>query len=181
MTIKTNGSQKESQIVEIEKKTSHLVITVDYDTTQPEKTISEFVKAINSMVSRFEGNKNRISEIESEILDIEHYMELGNFKNVPDGYKIYRKLAELRRERRACKNENDLLLPVYQYFHATEVLKRLSAIQGDCAKMRNTVDGRAYSIRTDILDEWLDTDKKTGNVHDLRDLLSPEALDEACL
>ena len=87
---------------------------------------------------------------------LEHYMEIGKFKKVTDGYRMYRKLAELRRERRACKNENDLLWPIYEHFHATEVLNRLSTVQGEVAKVKSAIDARYYQIRTDALDEWVD-------------------------
>ena len=156
MTIKTSGSQKEQQVVELNRKQPVLLhYDVDYDSMKPEDTIRTFVGDIRDMLGRFESNKARIFEIEAELNDLEHYMEIGNFKNVPEGYKLYRRLAELRRERRASKNENDLLAPIWEYFHATEVLNRLTKVQGDCAKLQETIDSRTYAVRTDILDEWL--------------------------
>lgn len=161
MTIKTSGSQKESKVVEMNKKPAiKLHYDLEYDSTEPDTTIQKFVADIRGMLKRVESNKARIFEIEDEINDLEHYMEIGNFKNVPDGYRLYRKLAELRRERRACKNENDLLVPIWEHFHATEVLNKLAMVQGECSKLHEMIDNRTYTVRTDILDELMTPEEK---------------------
>lgn len=161
MVIRTNGTQNESKIMEfVPRQATMLHYDVEYDTLRPEEEIKDFVRDIKGMVARFNDNKLRIFQIEEELNDLEHYMEIGKFKNVPEGYKLYRKLAELRRERRACKNENELLKPVYEHFYATEVLNKLTAVQGECSKVKSTIDARTYTVRTDILDEWLNPEKK---------------------
>ena len=162
MNIKSFGTQKNQTVVDMKSRKANPILhyNVDYDSTKPEETIRNFVSDIRGMVSKFEWNRNRISEIETELVDLEHYIEIASYKTVPNGYKLYRKLAELRRERRACKNENDLLQPIYEYFHATEVLNRLSTVQGECAKAKNAIDGRCYLVRTDILEEYLNPPKK---------------------
>lgn len=157
MVIRTTGTQKEQTTVNLSlsKKCHILYSDLEYDTSKPEKTIRDFVGSIREMLAKFEWNKARIVEIEAELNDLNHYMEMASFKTVPNGYKLYRKTSELRKERRCCKNENDLLQPIYEYFHATEVLDRLSKVQGECAKMKGTIDNRSYVVRTDILDEWM--------------------------
>lgn len=162
MIIKSQGTQKESEVIHIlgEKKAPILHYSLDYDSMHPEETIRLFVKNVKAMVKKYELNKDRVIEIEKEIVDIEHYMEISTNKTVPLGYKLYRKLADLRRERRACKNENDLLQPIYEYFHATEVLNRLSKVQGDCAKAKSTIDERVFQARTNVLDAYLEPEKK---------------------
>lgn len=161
MKLTTMGTQKESRVLDIcQKPKETLHYDIEYDTMKPADTIRNFVKDIQGMLTRYEGNRARIIEIEAELNDLEHYMEIGNFKNVPEGYKLYRKLAELRRERRACKNENDLLWPVYEHFHATEVLKKLSYVQGAVSSVKDAIDARVYGVRTDILDEWLNPEDK---------------------
>ena len=178
MIIKTDGTQKESKVIEVCKKEQlQLHYDIEYDTMKPENTIREFSEKIKSMINRYEGNKAKIFEIENELNDLEHYMEIGNFKNVPEGYRLYRKLAELRRERRACKNENDLLWPIYEHFHATEVLNRLTKVQGECSKLKDTIDSRYYAVRTDVLDEWMKTDKEEPLPKVGLNLLTGETLD----
>lgn len=160
MTIKTMGTQKESKVIELEPKQSqYLHYTVEYDTMKPEDALRDFVGDVKNMLSRYEANKLRIVEIEAQLCDMEHWIEIAPYQNVPNGYKLYRKLAELRRERRARKNENDLLWPIYEHFHATEVLNKLTRVQGECSKAKGGIDGRTYQVRTDILDEYLEEKK----------------------
>lgn len=162
MIIRTAGSQKESQTLDIQPNKVNPILhySVEYDTTHPEETIRKFCSDIREMVSRYEGNKQRLIEIEKEHQDLLHYIEIAPFKRVTDGYKLYRKLAELRRERRALKNENDLLKPLHDAFSPMDILNRLSTIQGDVGKAHEAVDARVYGIRSDILDEWLEPEKK---------------------
>lgn len=161
LTIKTGGTQKESKIASfVPRPCRTMGYTTEYDSLHPEDTIRDFVSNIKAMISKYEYNIQRISEIENETQDLLHYIEMAPNKTVSGGYKLYRKLADLRRERRACKNENDLLQPVYEHFHATEVLNKLGIVQGACRGMKGTIDDRVYTIRTDILDEWLEPEKK---------------------
>lgn len=178
MKITTAGTQKESQIVQLGSTKAHVLhYDPDYDATHPEESLRDFIGRVKGMISRYEYNKSRTIAVEAELVDLYHYIEMTPFKNVPDGYRLYRKLAELRRERRACKNENDLLQPIYDYFHATEVLNKLSYVQGECAKCKSAIDARTYLVRTDILDEYFeaparadaidsDSDEKTDDILD---------------
>lgn len=186
MVIKTKGSQKETQVIEMNsvyrKLKPALHYSTDYDTTKPEETLQTFVSNIKDMMARYTGNKARIIEIEKELSDLEHYMEISSYKTIPNGYKLYRKLAELRKERRKCKNENDLLVPIYEHFHATEVLNKLSLVQGECGKLKETIDGRLYQIQTDVLDEYIypegknKTEKKENEPEDKTLALVPSGL-----
>ena len=183
MVIKTSGSQKRSMIVNpsaVAKSLPPMLhYNVDYDTLKPEDTIRNFVANIRAMVTKFETNKERIHEIEQNIVDLEHYIEINKakaidegFEKVTDGNELYRVQARLLRERRACKNENDLLLPIYEYFHATEVLNRLSAVQGECSKAHAAIDMRVYTVRTDILDKYLHLDKQKDENPELADAIA---------
>lgn len=162
MIIRTAGSQKESQVMDIQPSKPNQILhyNVEYDTTHPEDTIRKFCSDIREMVSRYEGNKQRLIEIEGEHQDLLHYIEISPFKKVTDGYKLYRKLAELRRERRALKNENDLLQPLYDTFRQPDILNRLSKVQGDVSKVHDAIDGRVYGTRSDILNDWFEPEKK---------------------
>lgn len=162
MIIRTTGSQKESKVLDIQPSKPNQILhyTIEYDTTHPEDTIRKFCSDIREMVTRYEGNKQRLIEIEGEQQDLLHYIEISPFKKVSDGYKLYRKLAELRRERRALKNENDLLQPMYDAFHQPDILNKLSKVQGDVSKVHEAIDGRVYGMRTDILNDWFEPEKK---------------------
>lgn len=162
MIIRTAGSQKESQVMDIQPSKPNQVLhySIEYDTTHPEETIRKFCSDIREMVTRYEGNKQRLIEIEGEHQDLLHCIEISPFKKVTDGYKLYRKLAELRRERRALKNKNDLLQPLYDTFRQPDILNRLSKVQGDVSKVHDAIDGRVYGMRTDILNDWFEPEKK---------------------
>lgn len=162
MIIRTAGSQKESQVMDIQPSKPNPILhyNIEYDTTHPEETIRKFCTDIREMVTRYEGNKQRLIEIEGEHQDLLHYIEISPFKKVPDGYKLYRKLAELRRERRALKNENDLLQPLYDAFRQPDILNKLGKVQGDVSKVHDAIDGRVYGMRTDVLNDWFEPEKK---------------------
>ena len=162
MIIRTAGSQKESQVMDIQPSKPNPIMhyNIEYDTTHPEETIRKFCSDIREMVTRYEGNKQRLIEIEGEHQDLLHYIEMSPFKKVPDGYKLYRKLAELRRERRALKNENDLLQPLYDTFRQPDILNKLGKVQGDVTKAHDAIDGRVYGMRTDVLNDWFEPEKK---------------------
>lgn len=154
MVIRTQGTQKEAQVIDISKKTTPILHSdIDYDTTKPEETLRTFISDVRKMLTRYSENKERINQIENELNDLEHYIELSIFKPVVPGYKLYRRLAELRKERRACKNEIDLLQPIWEHFHATEVLNKLSMVQGEVAKTKSAVDNRCYVCRSNIVEE----------------------------
>ena len=163
MEIKTQGTQKESKVVEApdtgRNRTMHY--RVDYDSTNPNQVLGDFISNVRNMVNRYERNDARIREIETQLVDLDHFIEIAPYQNVPKGYKIYRKIAELRRERRACKNENDLLRPVYDHFHATAVLNKLSAVHSEVSRTMTAVNSRYYTIRTSVLDEYLEKETPT--------------------
>ena len=127
----------------------------EYDTMHPEETIRNFVSSIKEMISRFEYNKDRLSELESEMQDILHYIEMGKDKDIQKGYKLYKRLSEVRKERRQMKNELDLLQPVYELFHATPLMSQIANVQGECKKMKQIIDSRCYNVRTDVLEEFV--------------------------
>jgi len=161
MIIKSFGPQSQAKVItaaDARKPYPVLHYEVDYDTTHPENTIKSFVASVKSMVAKYECNRERIGQIEAQLNDLKHYVEIGKNKAVPGGYGLYRKQAELLRERRQCKYENDLLQPVWDHFHATEVLPKLAMVQGECTKIKTAIDNRVYTARTDVLDEYIYTE-----------------------
>ena len=180
MNIRTFGNQKESQVIEPETRVGvTLRYEFEYDTQHPEEKVKGFVMDVKGMISKYNQNVERIKEIENEMSDLEHYMEVTSYKTVPEGYKLYRKLASLRRERRACKSENDLLRPVCEYFRSTNVLDKLSNVQGDVAKAQSLVDTRVYTVRTDVLDEFIKDKKDDKKDVDTENIVELPSIEEA--
>ena len=101
-------------------------------------------------------SKDQYDHLEYEMQDLLHYIEMGSDKNANAGYKSYKRLAEIRRERRSCKNEMDLLQPIYDAFGGGDKLNVLAQIQGSCRVTKQSIDNRAYTVRTDILESFID-------------------------
>ena len=132
-----------------------LVSHEEYDTTTPVEVFKTFTRNVRGMIDRYEKNKERLIELEDSMQDVLHFAEMAEDKNGPNGFKLYKHIRDIRRERRQCKNEIDLLQPVYDMFHATTMLDRLSAIQGECGRIKRSIEAKGYSVRTDILEDVL--------------------------
>ena len=132
--------------------TNHL----EYDTLRPDVVIQNFCASIKDMLARYNYDKEQYSKLENEMQDVLHYVEMDSDKNANTGYKIYKKLAEVRRERRMCKNELDLLQPIYDAFNGTTTLSYLGNVLGSVRTARSMIDNRAYTVRTDVLDPFLE-------------------------
>lgn len=127
----------------------------EYDFLHPEETIRNFCAAVRDMIGKYEADKERLSKLESEMQDLLHYMEMGKNKNAREGFKLYQRLCEVRRERRVCKNEIDLLQPVYNAMTDSSILGTLGRIQGDCRTAKQIISNKGYTVRTDILDDFV--------------------------
>ena len=124
---------------------------IDYDTKHPDEVLKDFCANIRDMLAQYEYDKDRLNEMENQMQDILHYIELTGDKNANTGYKLYKRLTNIRRERRACKNEIDLLQPVYDAFKDTGLMSRLTDLLGKCRSNKQFIDSRGYAIRTDVL------------------------------
>ena len=87
-------------------------------------------------------------------------MEKTEDKKRQDGFNLYKRLTVARRERRRCKNEIELLHPVYELFHGTKLLDQLSQLQGSCRVAKAVIDSRMYNPRTDIIDQIIEKETK---------------------
>lgn len=128
---------------------------LEYDSLKPEETIRNFSASIRNMLSRYQYCKEQFSLLENEMQDLLHFIEMAADKNANLGFKLYKRLAEIRRERRVCQNELDLLQPIYDAFGGGEKLNVLAQIQGACRTTKQAIDGRAYTVRTDVLDQFI--------------------------
>lgn len=124
----------------------------EYDPLHAIDTLCEFNRFLREVVSRYEENDRLRIESENKSNDLLHYIELRGDMNASDGYKAYKKLAEVRRERRCCKNENELLSPLYAFIQQnTKAINELSSILGRCRGIKELIDKRTYCARTDII------------------------------
>jgi len=151
--LANNPSAKNSSVVL--RPMSAPVVTLsgraDFDTLQPDENLKSFLDFARNVITRYEGNQNRQKELEDETQDLLHYMELSKDMNACQGYDLYQKLRNVRRERRACKNEIDLLKPLYDYLCDKTVINQLSQIQGKCRASKQCISQRQYTLRTDVM------------------------------
>lgn len=129
------------------------------DEMQPVTKIKDFVAFLRSCVVRCDTNADRIRELDNQIQDYLHYIEFSPKQNASNGYRIYKELMEIRRERRLCKNENILLAPIYDFVKSNEeTLKQFERLQGACRISKERIKGKSYVIRSNVLDQYVCAD-----------------------
>lgn len=148
--------KKDAIFIEKEHVNPHPILASHqpYDTLNPEETFKVFIVKIQEMLLKYEADYSRLNALENEIQDILHFVEMSTDKNANTGYKLYKQLCELRRERRALKSEMELLQPVYNMFKNTGMLAKLMQAQGECHDIKQIIENRVYSVRTDALEEY---------------------------
>lgn len=122
----------------------------DFDSLRPVEAVEGFLDFCASVRSRYEGNAQQEENANLETQDLLHFMELSDNLGVSEGFKAYRKMREVRRVRRDAKNENELLLPVYNFLVRTDFVSQLQRVLGDLRVRQELVRKRQYGMRTDI-------------------------------
>ena len=103
-----------------------------------------------SVVKDYERNMEEIRRIEEELNDLNHEIELSCPKDMYKGYLLYKQIRDLRIERRRCKEENELLKDMYEYFKGQQgqaFKSKIQQIQGNAAKLREVQERRTYTPR----------------------------------
>ena len=92
---------------------------------------------------RFKELPQKLSDIEAQIVDLEHYIEFTSL-NARDGYKTYKKLKELLNERRILKHESKIVNAINKNRAASEginnILSAIKECQNSAYKPRVLVD-----------------------------------------
>ena len=92
---------------------------------------------------RFKELPQELSDIEAQIIDLEHYIEFVNL-NARDGYKAYKRLKELLNERRILKYESKIVNAINRNRAASEginnILSAITECQNSVYKPRVLVD-----------------------------------------
>lgn len=108
------------------------------------------VSIFHSVIQNYEKNEKTIKEIEAELNDISHEIELAPGKDLYGGWKLYSRIRELRVQRRRCKEENELLKESYEYLtgtHAQNFKTKMQQLQSSAAKLRDVQEKRTYKPR----------------------------------
>lgn len=87
--------------------------------------ISRLIDMISASEQRISDLSEKVSEVDKEIVDVEHYIELGQF-NCYQGWLCFKLLQDRLRQRRKYKDEMQLLSLIRQSGADAESLSTLS-------------------------------------------------------
>jgi len=97
--------------------------------------------------SRFTYLTNRENELNGAQGDILHYIEFDDV-NVVKGYNLYKKLQEIRIERRIVKDELEEVSIAYEAVRKlSNEMNIISKAQGQCKRVRDKSTKKTYSPR----------------------------------
>ena len=108
------------------------------------------ISIFQDTIKKFEHNQELIKQYEDELTDLYHECELASPKDMYKGYLIYKEIREIRIKRRQCKEENELLRDMYDYFKtqpAQAFKTQMQKLQGNSVKLQNTQESRTYVPR----------------------------------
>lgn len=111
---------------------------------------STMVTITTDIIKNYERNTENIKRIEDELNDIMHEVELSKPKDLYHGWIMYKTIRDLRIERRRCKEENELMKDMYEYFKSQQgqaFKTKIQQIQGSAAKLREVQEHRTYKPR----------------------------------
>lgn len=125
----------------------------NYDSLHPEEAIRQFVSFLRSVRSRYDANYAVVGEMDLTQQDLLHAIEMSDDMDAKGGYDMYRRTREVRRNRRCCKNENELLEPIRNFLENNAgFVTSLERLQGDVAAAKQRIDSKRYTYRTKIME-----------------------------
>lgn len=125
----------------------------EYDSLNSIEQVRIFCSFIKELIAHYEENQRQQEEAEIMESDLKHAMELTPKLTEKEKKLLYQKLTEVLQTRRACKSENEILQPFYNYFNDKVLLNKLAQLQGTVASIKEIVSNRTYYCRTSVLDD----------------------------
>lgn len=108
------------------------------------------VTIYQNVLRDYERDLERIEEIQGELQDIMHEIELSSPKDMYNGWLLYKRIRELRIERRRCKEQTELMKETYEFFKSQQGQNfkiKMQQLQSNAAKLRKTQESRTYAPR----------------------------------
>lgn len=129
----------------------------EYDSLLPSEAIKSFLGFLRTVKPRYDENFRLVGEADLKSQDLLHKIEMSDDMDGPHGYDMYKRVREIRRERRVCKNENELLRPVINFLEQNpSIISDLERLQGACQRLKETINDRHYTMRTDVFSDLLE-------------------------
>lgn len=142
----------------ITRRSKFFPVCIDEEPDMEMKTvssISDAISNINNSINEIINNKEfyikKLSEVDQDVCDIYHYIELSKL-NASDGYKAYKMLHDKLQERREIKN-------------TLVEIDMLTSLGKKTKKAKTRIDGivnRKYKPRR--LDYLFETEKLKGGI-----------------
>lgn len=132
------------------------------------------VTIFQNVVKDYERDLERIQEIQDELQDIEHEIEFSSPKDMYNGWLLYKRIRELRIERRRCKEEVEVMKETYEFFKSQQgqnFKNKVQQLQGNARKIRNVQEQRTYTprVRDDLTIKGITSDKHAAFEEMVRD------------
>lgn len=131
-----------------------------------EQTATFLRDAITEIPKRYNYDLTEVKQLDKETQDLLHLMELSNF-NAFEGYKASKELQTVRRTRRDCKDEYELLEPLIEVMKQMQPhVKQLNRIIGEIRKLKHKQESRKYRtrVRFDLQDKFKELTKKREEI-----------------
>ena len=74
------------------------------------------LQAIDYILKTYPENYDKIGELDKQLCDIQHEIEFTPL-DIQRGFRLAKKMQDVRKERRALKDENELLKPLYDFLN----------------------------------------------------------------
>lgn len=112
-----------------------------------EQTAITIRDAIRDLPKQFEGNAEKIAQLEKEQTDFLHLIELTDL-NAYEGFKAYKEIQRVQRERRILKDENEQLKHLYPALQGLKgQLNRFDKSVKEIRKTKEYFTKRTYRCR----------------------------------
>lgn len=103
--------------------------------------VKNLIPSLKAIESRHQKLVERLSQLDLAIVDLEHMMEFNEY-NARDGYKVYKKMHDIRCERRAIKDELMIISELQNAVNVDAVIQ----VENNLKSLAN----RKYTPRTNI-------------------------------
>lgn len=118
-------------------------------TEDPARKLREFLQFWDEVLSSYGYCEDRLEAISGELQDLMHDAELGEPKDRTGAAQFYRCMRAVRQERRALKNEVELLKPTVDWMLANNGVKnRLTQLVGGMNATVERQSQRQYRTRS---------------------------------